>query len=227
MVVPAPLREIVAARVYDAGGAPHAVDLQAFTADTAAAPAVIGFAPWSLPAPGRTLAGIEIDVEVGYGDAAADVPPPLRQAIELAGRALVRKSRADRGRAERGGAARKRGGADRALPGAVAMIDPGELNRRLVLEAPVETPTVPAAWRAAMPRSPRCGPRCGRRGAAATSSPPPTGATVTHRILIRARSELTTRHRLRDGSRIFRIVALRDQDGTGRFTEIAAEERID
>lgn len=54
-----------------------------FTADIAAAPAVIGFAPWSLPAPGRALAGVEIDIEVGYGDAAADVPPPLRRAIEL------------------------------------------------------------------------------------------------------------------------------------------------
>jgi uncharacterized phiE125 gp8 family phage protein len=83
MVVPAPLREIVAVRVYDSGGAPHAVDLQAFTADTAAAPAVIGFVPWSLPVPGRTLAGIEIDFEAGYGDAPADVPQPLRRAIEL------------------------------------------------------------------------------------------------------------------------------------------------
>jgi uncharacterized phiE125 gp8 family phage protein len=82
-VLPAPLREVVAARVYDAGGAPHAIDLQAFTADTAAAPAVIGFVPWSLPAPGRSLAGIEVDIEAGYGDAADDVPPPLRHAIEL------------------------------------------------------------------------------------------------------------------------------------------------
>jgi len=81
MVVPAPLREIVAVRVYDSGGAPHAVDLQAFTANIAAAPGVIGFVPWSLP--GRTLAGIEIDIEAGYGDAAADVPQPLRRAIEL------------------------------------------------------------------------------------------------------------------------------------------------
>jgi head-tail adaptor len=42
-----------------------------------------------------------------------------------------------------------------------------------------------------------------------------------------SRAELTTRHRLREGLRIFRIVALRDQDGTRRFTEIAAEERVD
>jgi uncharacterized phiE125 gp8 family phage protein len=35
-----------------------------------------------LPAPGRKAGGIELDVEVGYGDAPADVPEPLRQAIK-------------------------------------------------------------------------------------------------------------------------------------------------
>ncbi len=78
-----------------------------------------------------------------------------------------------------------------------------------------------------MPRSRRCGPRCGRPAPTGDIVAAATGATVTHRILIRARSELTTRHRLRDGLRIFRIVALRDHDGTRRFIEIAAEERID
>ena len=34
----------------------------------------------SPPAPGRAVAGIEIDVVAGYG-APADVPSPLRQAI--------------------------------------------------------------------------------------------------------------------------------------------------
>ena len=41
------------------------------------------FAPWALPAPGRLALGIELDVVVGYGDAAVDVPEPLRQAIRL------------------------------------------------------------------------------------------------------------------------------------------------
>ena len=41
------------------------------------------FAPWALPAPGRLAAGIELDVTVGYGDAAVDVPQALRQAIRL------------------------------------------------------------------------------------------------------------------------------------------------
>jgi uncharacterized phiE125 gp8 family phage protein len=80
-VRPAPLRSITAARVYDSSGASHSVDLQAFIADTAAS--AIAFAPWSLPLPGRIAAGIEIDVTVGYGDAASDVPAPLIQAIRL------------------------------------------------------------------------------------------------------------------------------------------------
>jgi uncharacterized phiE125 gp8 family phage protein len=80
-VLPAPLVGIVAARMFDGDGSPHAIDLQAFTADTAAAPGIVAFAPWSLAAPGRRVGGIEIDVEVGYGDEPSDVPEPLRQAI--------------------------------------------------------------------------------------------------------------------------------------------------
>jgi uncharacterized phiE125 gp8 family phage protein len=82
-VSPSPLREIVAARVYHADRTALAIDTQAFVIDKAASPAVIAFAPWSLPAPDRPAAGIEIDVKAGYGDAAADVPEPLRQAIRL------------------------------------------------------------------------------------------------------------------------------------------------
>ena len=82
-VLPAPLQSILAVRVYDAGNVAHPLDLQAFVIDAAAAPAIIAFAPWTPMMPGRALAGIEIDVKVGYGDAAANVPEPLRQAIRL------------------------------------------------------------------------------------------------------------------------------------------------
>lgn len=78
---PAPLRELTSVRVYDSGGVAHAVDGQSFVVDTSASTLV--FAPWALPSPGRLAAGIEVDVVVGYGDAAADVPEPLRQAIRL------------------------------------------------------------------------------------------------------------------------------------------------
>lgn len=80
-VRPAPLRELTAARVYDAGGVAHAVDLQSFVVDTSAS--ALAFAPWALPSPGRLATGIELDVVAGHGDAAADVPEPLRQAVRL------------------------------------------------------------------------------------------------------------------------------------------------
>jgi uncharacterized phiE125 gp8 family phage protein len=44
---------------------------------------VISFAPGVLPMPGRVAAGIELDIDAGYGDAATDVPEPLRQAIRV------------------------------------------------------------------------------------------------------------------------------------------------
>jgi uncharacterized phiE125 gp8 family phage protein len=82
-VVPVPLRSVVAARIYDAGGATHAIDTGAFVADKAAVPAILAFAPWTLTEPGRAAAGIEIDVEAGYGAAPANVPETLRQALLL------------------------------------------------------------------------------------------------------------------------------------------------
>jgi uncharacterized phiE125 gp8 family phage protein len=78
-----PLRSVIAARVYDQGGVAHAIDTQAFVIDAAPAPAIVGFTPWALTAPGRGVAGIELDVEVGYGAVATDVPEPLRQAIRF------------------------------------------------------------------------------------------------------------------------------------------------
>jgi len=80
-VAPAPLQALTAARVYDLDGNAQALDLQAFVPDLGAS--ALAFAPWALPAPGRIAAGIELDVAVGYGDAAVDVPEPLRQAIRL------------------------------------------------------------------------------------------------------------------------------------------------
>ena len=81
-VLPSPLQQVTAARVYRFDGTTETLDLQAFVSDFAAVPASISFLTWSLPVPGRLSAGIEIDVEVGYGDGPADVPEPLRQAIK-------------------------------------------------------------------------------------------------------------------------------------------------
>ncbi len=80
-VFPAPLRQVMAARVHDSAGVSHAIDVDAFVVDTAAVPGVIGFSPLSLPQPGRAVAGIEIDIEAGYGTSASAVPEPLKQAV--------------------------------------------------------------------------------------------------------------------------------------------------
>jgi len=102
-------------------------------------------------------------------------------------------------------------------------IDPGALNRRLALEAPVETADgaggvvrihqeVATLWAALEPAA--------ARGEVVAAQ---LGATLTHRITIRHRAGITTRHRFRDGARIFRIVTIRERGG--RFLDIQAEER--
>lgn len=107
-----------------------------------------------------------------------------------------------------------------------AIVDPGALRHRMVLEAPVETPDgaggvarsyemVAALWAKVMPAI--------MRGDVVAAG---TGATVTHLIVIRSRAGITTHHRLRDGARIFRVLSFRDADGQGRFIEISAQERI-
>jgi SPP1 family predicted phage head-tail adaptor len=95
-----------------------------------------------------------------------------------------------------------------------------------VLEAPVETPDgaggvirtyseVATVWAEAASIA-------ARHGTVAESA----GATVTHRILLRAGREITTQHRLRLDARVFRIVSLREHDRSGRFLEIHAEEWV-
>ena len=104
--------------------------------------------------------------------------------------------------------------------------DIGALNRRLVLEAPTETgdgaggvvrtyEAVATLWAQVTAAS-------ARSDIAADS----LGAVLRHRIVIRARGGIGTRHRLRDGAHVYRIVAVRESDGR-RFLEIEAEERED
>src|SRR4051812_19788403 len=76
-----PLRAVIAARVFDAAGNAHAIDTGSFVVDAAAN--VIASPCWALPLPGRESAGIELDIELGYGMNAGDVPGPLRHAIRL------------------------------------------------------------------------------------------------------------------------------------------------
>jgi head-tail adaptor len=103
-------------------------------------------------------------------------------------------------------------------------IDPGRLNRRLVVEAPVDTDDgmggvavtfadQETVWAQMVPASARGDIDADTRG-----------AIVAWRILMRAGPELTTRHRLRDGARRFDIVAIVRRDDA--LIEIAAQERV-
>lgn len=92
-----PVQTIDAARVHPLEGVAVSLDLDAFTLNAAAAPAILAFERSGVKQPGRTTGGIEIDVTAGYGGAAEDVPAPLRQAIRL----LLARSYEQRDRVEK------------------------------------------------------------------------------------------------------------------------------
>lgn len=103
-------------------------------------------------------------------------------------------------------------------------IDPGRLNRRLVVEAPLETDDgtggvvrsfvdADTVWASLTPV-----------GARADVDADSRGAIVTWRIVMRTGPALTTQHRLRDGSRRFDIVAVVLRDDA--FIDITAHERV-
>jgi head-tail adaptor len=100
----------------------------------------------------------------------------------------------------------------------------GDLSRRLVLQAPVETDDgeggvtrtyegVTTLWAQVVPQ--------GARPDIASGS---FGAALRYRIVMRARDDVTTRHRLIDGAVVYRIVAAR-LSADRRFLEIDAEVR--
>jgi uncharacterized phiE125 gp8 family phage protein len=77
-----PLRTLEAVRVFEADGEAEAIATADFVLDTASVPGLIDVSRANAAAPGRALAGIELDVTAGYGDA-DDVPAPLVHAIRL------------------------------------------------------------------------------------------------------------------------------------------------
>jgi SPP1 family predicted phage head-tail adaptor len=104
--------------------------------------------------------------------------------------------------------------------------DIGALKRRLVLEAPAETADgaggVTRVYASEATLWAQVTPVSARAEVAADSF----GPALRHRIVIRAQGGITARHRLRDGARIYRIVAVRES-ANRRFLEIDAEERAD
>src|SRR5262249_11314341 len=104
------------------------------------------------------------------------------------------------------------------------MTTPGDLNRRLVLEAPVETDdgaggvtrlynVVTTLWAQVVPRS-----------AVGSIAADRIGAVVRYRVIVRARPDITIKHRFQDSAHIYSIIALRPS-ADRRFLEIEAEER--
>lgn len=76
-----PLQSLLAARVFDASGIAHPLEVESFVVDAAAN--VIAAPCWALPVPGRTVAGIELDVICGFGAVANDVPADLIHALKI------------------------------------------------------------------------------------------------------------------------------------------------
>ncbi|MDO9414026.1 MAG: phage head closure protein [Pseudolabrys sp.] len=106
------------------------------------------------------------------------------------------------------------------------MTAPGQLNRRVVLEAASESDdgqggvtrlydVVTVLWAKVTPLSARSESEAHRLGAALR-------ATIT----IRKRNDVSTRHRFIDGIRTYRVLAVRES-ADRRFLDIDAEQRED
>jgi SPP1 family predicted phage head-tail adaptor len=102
----------------------------------------------------------------------------------------------------------------------------GELNRRLVLEAPSESDdgaggvtrlydVVTTLWAQVLPLP-------ARAEVAADS----LGAAARYRIVVRRRADITLRHRLIDGAHTYRILAI-TESADRRFLAIDAEAHED
>jgi uncharacterized phiE125 gp8 family phage protein len=70
---------VAGGRVFSADGTPTPIAPERFTVFPQGDPPAI--LPLDKPVPGRAYAGIEIDLRLGYGEAAADVPETIRLAI--------------------------------------------------------------------------------------------------------------------------------------------------
>ncbi len=78
-----PFKALLAVRSFDINGVATMSDPANFIVDKASEPARIIPVNYVAPVTGRPFAGIELDLLLGYGPAATDVPQPLRQAMLL------------------------------------------------------------------------------------------------------------------------------------------------
>lgn len=73
------IRSVSGGRVYSADGVATAIAANRFTVfANSEPPAILAL---DRPMPGRAYAGIEIDIHLGFGEAASDVPETIRLAI--------------------------------------------------------------------------------------------------------------------------------------------------
>jgi SPP1 family predicted phage head-tail adaptor len=100
------------------------------------------------------------------------------------------------------------------------------LNRRLTLEAPVEAPDGAGGVTRGYADAATLWAQVTQVSARADVTANSPGAALRVRIVIRARPGMTTRHRFRDGPRIYRVVAVRESKTRG-FLEIDAEMNAD
>ena len=77
-----PFQSVGAVRVFDSSGAAILLPSTSYAARPTPDCARISFAS-APPTPGIPRDGIEIDIAVGYGDNAQDVPEPLRRAMTM------------------------------------------------------------------------------------------------------------------------------------------------
>ncbi len=79
-----PIQSLTSATVFAHDDSIHAIDTDSFILDGTANPArLVWRGAGTPPTPGRAANGIEIDFIAGFGDAASDVPQPIRQALLL------------------------------------------------------------------------------------------------------------------------------------------------
>jgi uncharacterized phiE125 gp8 family phage protein len=76
-----PILSVLGGRVFDNAGNATMIAASTFSFVPNARPSEL--IATQKPSPGRVRAGIEIDLRLGFGELAAQVPEPLRQAIRL------------------------------------------------------------------------------------------------------------------------------------------------
>ena len=93
-----PLISVTSITIHDADDAGIVWDAANYFVDAASDPGRIAVRTGAFPRPGRSMAGIEILLEAGYGASADDVPEALREAVMrlTADAYLNREGRTDR-----------------------------------------------------------------------------------------------------------------------------------